>query len=112
MIVVICLVGLIVSSCFGIFFSDDGHGNIVETATTVTRTYLYITVSHKTAEGMADHFNFNADQRQQLSELLAEENRSMWSAVLYGIYSGDDAIVTVALSQAMWAVNPIGMVRL
>ena len=79
--------------------TDDGHGNIVETVTTVTRTYLYITVSHKTAEEMADLFNFNADQRQQLSELLAEENRSMWSAVLYGIYSGDDAIVTVALSQ-------------
>lgn len=79
--------------------TDDGHGNIVETATTVTRTYLYITVSHKTAEEMADNFNFNADQRQQLSELLAEGNRSMWSAVLYGIYSGDDAIVTVALSQ-------------
>ena len=79
--------------------TDDGHGNIVETTTTVTRTYLYITVSHKTAEEMADNFNFNADQRQQLSELLAEGNRSMWSAVLYGIYSGDDAIVTVALSQ-------------
>ena len=78
---------------------DDGHGNIVETITTVTHTYLYITVSHKTAEEMADRFNFNADQRQQLSELLAEENRSMWSAVLYGIYSRDDAIVTVALSQ-------------
>lgn len=79
--------------------TDDGHGNIVETATTVTRTYLYITVSYKTAEEMADLFNFNADQRQQLSELLAEENRSMWSAVLYGIYFGDDSIVTVALSQ-------------
>ena len=79
--------------------TDDGHGNIVETTTTVTRTYLYITVSHKTAEEMAEHFNFTADQRQQLSELLAEENRRLWSAVLYGIYSGDDAIVTVALSQ-------------
>lgn len=79
--------------------TDDGHGNIVETTTTVTHTYLYITVSHKTAEEMAEHFNFTADQRQQLSELLAEENLSMWSAVLYGIYSGDDAIVTVALSQ-------------
>ena len=79
--------------------TDDGHGNIVETATTVTHTYLYITVSHKTAEEMADHFNFNADQRQQLSELLAEENHRLWSAVLYGIYSRDDAIVKVALSQ-------------
>lgn len=79
--------------------TDDGHGNIVETTTTVTRTYLYITVSHKTAEEMADNFNFTADQRQQLSKLLAEENRRLWSAVLYGIYSGDDAIVKVALSQ-------------
>ena len=34
--------------------SDDGHGNIVQTETTVTRTYLYITVSHKTADEMAD----------------------------------------------------------
>lgn len=79
--------------------TDDGHGNIVETTTTVTRTYLYITVSHKTAEEMADHFNFTADQRQQLSELLDEENRRLWSAVLYGIYSRDDVIVKVALSQ-------------
>ena len=79
--------------------TDDGHGNIVETATTVTRTYLYITVGHKTAEEMADRFNFTDNQRQQLSELLAEENRRLWSAVLYGIYSGDDAIITVALSQ-------------
>ena len=79
--------------------TDDGHGNIVETTTTVTRTYLYITVSHKTAEEMADRFSFNADQRQQLSELLDEENRKLWSSVLYGIYSGDDVIVKVALSQ-------------
>ena len=79
--------------------TDDGHGNIVETATTVTRTYLYITVGHKTAEEMADRFSFTDNQRQQLSELLAEENRRLWSAVLYGIYSGDDAIVAVALSQ-------------
>lgn len=79
--------------------TDDGHGNIVETTTTVTRTYLYITVSHKTAEEMANHFNFTVDQRKQLSELLDEENHRLWSAVLYGIYSGDDAIVKVALSQ-------------
>lgn len=79
--------------------SDDGHGNIVETETTVTQTYLYITVSHKTADEMADKYGFNAEQRQQLSELLAEENNSLWSAVLYGITIGDGEIVTVALSQ-------------
>ena len=79
--------------------SDDGNGNIVETTTTVTRTTLYITVSHKTAEEMADYFGFNADQRAQLAELLAEENNSLWAAVLYGIGVSDDAIVAVALSQ-------------
>lgn len=79
--------------------SDDGHGNIVQTETTVTQTYLYITVSHKTAEEMADKYGFNEEQRQQLSELLAEENNSLWSAVLYGITIGDGEIVTVALSQ-------------
>ena len=79
--------------------SDDGHGNIVQTETTVTRTYLYITVSHKTADEMADKYGFNADQREQLSELLAEENNSLWSQVLYGISAGDGEIVGVALSQ-------------
>ena len=79
--------------------SDDGHGNIVQTETSVTQTYLYITVSHKTAEEMADQYGFNEEQRQQLSELLAEENNSLWSQVLYGISVGDGEIVSVALSQ-------------
>lgn len=79
--------------------TDDGHGNIVQTETTVTRTYLYIMVAHKTAEQMADQYGFNEEQRQQLSELLAEENNSLWSQVLYGITGGDGEIVTVALSQ-------------
>ena len=79
--------------------TDDGHGNIVETETTVTQTYLYITVSHKTAEEMAEQYGFDKEQKEQLAELLAEENRSLWSAVLYGIYTEDGAIVSVALSQ-------------
>lgn len=79
--------------------TDDGNGNIVETSTTVTRTTLYITVSHKTAEEMAAQYAFSTEQRQQLSELLTSENNSLWSAVLYGISVGDGEIVSVALSQ-------------
>ncbi|MEI3060520.1 MAG: CHAP domain-containing protein [Oscillospiraceae bacterium] len=79
--------------------AGDGTGSIAETTTTVTRTTLYITVSHKTAEEMADHFHFNEEQREQLAALLADENRSMWNQVLYGIGAGDGEIVTVALSQ-------------
>jgi len=79
--------------------TDDGHGNIVQTETTVTRTYLYITVTHKTADEMAAQFGFNSDQKKQLNELLSEDNKSLWSAVLYGISTSDTQIVSVALSQ-------------
>ena len=79
--------------------SDDGHGNIVETETTVTHTYLYITVTHKTGWEMADQYGFDEEQREMLTELLADENNSLWSQVLYGITSGDGEIVSVALSQ-------------
>ena len=79
--------------------TDDGNGNIVQTESTVTRTYLYITVSHKTAEDMANKYGFNSDQRQQLSELLADENNLLWSQVIYGITGGYGEIVSVALTQ-------------
>ncbi len=79
--------------------TDDGHGNIVEEEVTVTQVYLYITVSHKTAEEMANKYSFSDDQRAQLAELLADENNSLWTAVLYGITASDEQIVAVALSQ-------------
>lgn len=78
--------------------SDDGNGNILEGTVEVTKTTLYITVSHKTAEEMSDQYRFNDDQDSQLEELLSVDN-SMWLAVLYGIYGSDDMIVQVALSQ-------------
>ena len=79
--------------------TDDGNGNIVQTETTVTKTYLYITVSHKSVDEMATQYGFNQEQKDYLTELLKEENNSLWSAVLYGINAADDQIVTVALSQ-------------
>lgn len=79
--------------------SDDGHGNIVQTETTVTETFLYITVSHKTVDEMAAMYGFNQEQKDYLAELLQDENSQLWSQVLYGIGYSDDQIVTVALSQ-------------
>ena len=79
--------------------TDDGNGYIIETTETVTRTYLYITVSHKSADEMADQYNFNDDQRKQLAELLSDKNKALWTSVLYGITGTDDQIVAVALSQ-------------
>jgi len=65
--------------------SDDGHGNMVETEKTVTRTYLYITVAHKTVDEMADQYGFNEEQKAQLSEFLAEKSDSMWEPILGGV---------------------------
>ena len=79
--------------------SDDGHGNIVQTETTVTETFLYITVTHKTVDEMAAMYGFNQEQKDYLAELLQDENNQLWSQVLYGIGYSDDQIVTVALSQ-------------
>jgi len=66
---------------------------------TVSTTTLYITVTHKTADEMADAYNFTPEQRARLAELLADENGDLWSKVLYGIGMGDGEIVAVALSQ-------------
>lgn len=79
--------------------TDDGNGNIVQTETTVTRTYLYITVTHKTVDEMASQYSFNQEQKDYLTELLKPENNSLWAAALYGINYSDDQIVTVALTQ-------------
>ena len=78
--------------------TDDGNGNIVQTETTVTRTYLYIMVSHKTVDEMAAQYGFNQEQKDYLTELLQDKNNSLWSSVLYGITASDDQIVTVALT--------------
>ena len=72
--------------------TDDGNGNIVQTGTTVTKTTLYITVSHLTVEEMADLYGFNEEQREYLAELLKDENNSLWAAVLYGIRYSEDSV--------------------
>ena len=52
--------------------TDDGKGNIIVEEVEVTATTLYITVTHKTTDEMADIYNFTADQREMLPELLPD----------------------------------------
>ena len=63
--------------------TDDGNGNIVETAESEGITYLYIKVIHKSVDEMAEQYGFSDSQKEQLSELLSEDNKKMWSGVLY-----------------------------
>lgn len=76
---------------------DDG--NIIETESTVTRTYLYIMVTHKSSDEMAAQYGFTDEQKARLTELLSEENKKLWGGVLYGYTTGSEDLVSVALSQ-------------
>ena len=78
---------------------EDGHGNIIEVEEEITHTVLFITVSHITAEEMADKYNFSEEQREYLEMLLDESTVPLWSYVLYGSADADEQIVNVALSQ-------------
>lgn len=79
--------------------TDDGNGNIVETSEQKTRTYLYITVTHKTVEEMATQYGFNATQKEQLGELLSDDKQKIWNQVLFGITGSNGDIISVALTQ-------------
>lgn len=79
--------------------TDDGNGNIVEVTESVTRTYLYIRVTHKTPDEMAQQYGFTDEQKEQLRELLSDKNKKMWNGVLYGYTASGEDIVSVALSQ-------------
>ena len=61
--------------------SDDGNENVVRTETTVTKTYLYITVAHKTADEIAEEYGFSEEQREMIEVLLREENGDLWEGV-------------------------------
>ena len=94
---------------------DDGNGNPVETESTVTKAYRYITAGHRTAEEMAGQLGFDEAQRERLAELLDEENDALWSQVFYGIPGGDGGIAAVALSQVGNVAGNLtgaGMVRM
>ncbi|MGI5899781.1 MAG: hypothetical protein ACOX8S_07670 [Christensenellales bacterium] len=78
----------------------EGDGeDFTSTETTVTKTILYITISHKASDEMALQYGFSQTQKNQFHELLSDEYASLWSAVLYGIHSGSEDIVAVAVSQ-------------
>lgn len=60
----------------------DDNGNIVESETSVTRTYLYITITHKTPDEMAVQYGFSDEQKRRLSELLSQEDHELWRNIV------------------------------
>ena len=66
---------------------------------TITHTKLHIKINHKTAQEMADKYNFSNNQREQMNELLKDDYIAMWSSVIYGS-SGSSESEGVAWFQA------------
>lgn len=62
-------------------------------------TVLWIEISHKTAQNMIDEYHFDREQKRQLAELLGEDKQELWQNVLYGIGTGGEDMVQVAMSQ-------------
>ena len=77
---------------------DEDGNPVIETAETEI-IVLYITVIHKSVEGIALEYGFDEDRLAQLEELLSDEYTSLWNNVLYGTHSGCADLVAVALSQ-------------
>lgn len=74
-------------------------GKIIEVIVEKRVTTLYITVSHLNADEMAIRYGFTEEQKDTMHTLLSSKYRAMWGTVLYGIKSGDAAIIEVAASQ-------------
>lgn len=72
-------------------------GETVETEVTV----LVISVSHKSAQEMAEQMGFDDGQKEQLQELLSPEYDDLWNELLYGVApgGGNGDLVAVAQSQ-------------
>ena len=64
-------------------------------------TVLVISVSHKTAQEMAEQLSFDANQKEQLRELLSPKYDDLWNELLYGVAlgGGNGDLVAVAQSQ-------------
>lgn len=65
----------------------------------VQKRILYITISSKSAEDMMDEYNFNTDQRKQITELSRDEFSSLWVSPIYGASLGSPSMVQIALQE-------------
>lgn len=77
--------------------TSEGEGG---TAVEAEITVLVISVSHKPAQEMAEQLGFNADQKEQLQELLSPEYDDLWNELLYGIALGGGSGDLVAVAQS------------
>ncbi len=80
--------------------TEEGpDGEVIEKEVEKEIATLYITVTHLTADEMAQKNSLSASQIETMHQMLSDEYSSEWAAMLYGIKSGETAIIAVATSQ-------------
>ena len=71
----------------------DEDGKETTRTETVTETILEISLTHKTAEEMAQQYNFNARQNEYLALMSEPENQNLLAELLGGFNSGGGQIM-------------------
>lgn len=71
----------------------DEDGKETTRTETVTETILEISLTHKTAEEMAQQYNFNARQNKYLALMSEPENQNLWAELLGGFVGGGGEII-------------------
>lgn len=80
--------------------TTDENGNTTASTSYESKRVLIITITHLTAEQAAEQYNFNAQQKQQLTELMSSEYDAQWAELLNG--SGE-----VLITNSTW--RPVGI---
>ena len=68
--------------------TTDEEGNPVQEEQVVSKTTLYITITAKSADEMAEQYNFTDKQKEYLAELLSPKNDKLWNSLIYGFGIG------------------------
>lgn len=76
----------------------DENGVSVKKTTYETKKVLTITIGHLSADEICEFYNFNAEQKQMLNELLSDEYADLWNEIVNSsgaiIYPGGTQIGT------------------
>ncbi len=62
--------------------TEDEKGNIITTVSEETKRVLQITVKHPTIDEMQNKYGFDEKQKEQLQEMLSDQNAKIWDDLL------------------------------
>ena len=71
----------------------DADGKETTVKKTISETVLTINLTHKSYTEMIAEYGFNAEQTEQLNEMMSSEYDTMWAQLLGGYSTGTGEII-------------------